>query len=259
MPKNNIILVTIISFLFLLFIPLGVEAQQMSTEKGIRIGFGGGYSRDLLLKNSNGAAVAPEVGFRLKCKHFLFDVGVGGQYMFTNNQVADIFKTLPGTDEEGVDYTGYHTWNHRVTNVNRIQVFVPIMLGGEWKKFNFLVGAKANASVWAVVQEQGLYTLTATYPRYIESFETMPRHGLVTDQPYYNPNQPVEKSIDIRVVAEVNYRVWANNKRTRACYIGAFAEYGVWHPVDWTPFVVGAKVTFLFWLKGKESCHCYEN
>lgn len=255
---DNIVLAIVGTWFFLFCIPFVSFAQEVRINNGFYASAGIGYANNLSQKESNGVATNVGLGYRLSYRHFLFDVGVGGQYMYTDDKLDDITVTLPGTDEEGVDYMGCHTWNHRIDRVQCAQISVPVVVGGEWNKFNFLLGAKMTVPVWTHSQVGGLYSLEGVYTRYIEPFENMPRHGYVQDQAYKDPVRQGDKSFDLRVVANVNYRVakWQYYRRSNVCYVGIFAEYSVWHQQNRTPFVVGAKVTFLGWLKEKDPCHC---
>ena len=114
-------------------------AAPSATLHGLRIEADGAYLRETNI-GGNGAAVELGIGYRLTHNHFLFDVGVGGRYAYVDQKMGQLNDTIPGVDEEGLEYMGYHVWKDRRSPSHRVEVNVPIRVGGEWGRFYFLVG-----------------------------------------------------------------------------------------------------------------------
>ena len=211
------------------------------------------------LQRSNGLAPGLGVGYRYMWKHLLIDVGLGVQYRYRWNrpyQIEDI--QAPSVDIEGYDYIGHHSWTDRLQKMQHIGVQLPLMIGGEWSGFYFLVGAKANLDVWGGRAEQGLYSLYGEYDRYIDPFSGMPENGFMAEEAY--ATNPVKMSLgwDVRVCGEIGYRIHHTARNTDPIwYIGAFAEYGVLSAAEtYRPLLVGARLTMLLPLPTRHACNC---
>lgn len=219
-----------------------------------------GYAMDMAADKSWGVAAEVGAGYRLQYKHFIFDVGVGGQYLNLHNQLPNIEEQKPAVDIQNVPYTGLSFWSERNDVAHRILVNMPVMVGGQWNKIYFLVGANMNLHVWGRADEEGLYTYQGQYERYIQPLSSLPQYGFVTDEFYRKNQQVIDFNYDIRVAAEVAYCVNAEKDvafNKLACYVGLFVEYSVLHLSDFTPLVAGAKLTLLWRMKERKHCMCY--
>lgn len=246
--------------LVLLFGLLSAIAS-MAQNHYIRLSPSVGFATDFATDKSVGGAAEFGGGYRMDWNHLAADVGVGVQYLNFHNRMPDMHSDPPAFDEQNVPYVGHALWSQRNNVSNRIHINIPVMLGGQWEKIYFLVGAKVNLHVWGNLAEEGLYTYTGEYERYLEPLKDMPQHGFVTDEPYSKNNQSIDFGYDVRVAAEVAYSIYgeANARYNKPSYfVGLFAEYSVLHPSDFYPLVVGAKVTMLWPIKKRKQCMCYE-
>lgn len=229
-----------------------------ATEHYLRLGADAGYARNMAQTNSNGAAGGIDFGYRMEQNHFLLDVGLGGQYWFSRERLQPKTETQPAVDNEGMNYTRYTTWSDRDNDMHRASIFLPVMVGGQWYDFYFLVGGKANLTLWGQNQEKGLYSVAAGYDRYIGLLHSLPQYGWVTDVPYSGDAQKADMEFDLRLAAEVSYKVASYRKRLleTACYVGLFAEYGILNPKGYTPFEAGVRVTVLWQMPKRPNCMC---
>ena len=223
-----------------------------------------GNGQTELLKASNGVGTGVEFGYRYAYRHLLVDIGLGCDFRHRVNQPGDITNIeQPDTDEEGYDYMGLHTWSGRKCTWQNVGLNIPLMVGGEWNKVYFLVGAKLNVNVWGRTVEKGKYSLMADYDRYMDPFSGMSNHGFVTDEPYACAPMTQSTSFDIRACAELGYCLYGTEQYTRSrsasarYYLGAYAEYGI-APTStiYNSLSVGAKLTILLPLRAKEACMC---
>ncbi len=211
------------------------------------------------LQRSNGMAPGFGVGYRYIWKHLSVDIGLGAQYRHCWNRPYAIMDIQsPDVDREGYAYLGHNTWEERTQMMQHVGVQLPLMIGAEWDNFYFLVGAKANLDVWGRRAEQGLYSLTGEYDRYVDPFSTMPENGFASEEKY--TTDPVNLSIgwDVRVCAELGYRITSIvTSKAPVWYIGAFAEYGVVTAKDtYNPLLIGARLTVLLPLPTRHVCNC---
>jgi len=216
--------------------------------------------------SGNGFAPALGVGYRLAHNHFLFDVGLGGEYRQTWLKPHDLTNAYArGKDEEGLIYMGHHQWRERRSVLRHAGLTLPVTIGGEWDEWFFLAGVKGAVDIWGRSEEQGLYTLDGAYDRYMNAFEGMPNHGFVTDEPYRCEPKSQAVSISLRACAEVGYCVYGasdgryKRKQTVKVYVSAFGEYGVLTSKEaYAPFLLGARVTMLVPLPVKRECTCWK-
>ena len=223
-----------------------------------------GSGQTELLTKSNGIGSGIGFGYRYAYNHLLIDIGLGCDFRYRANQVADILNVeQPAVDEEGYDYMGLHTWSTRKNIWQNVGLNLPVMVGGEWSSVYFLVGAKLNVNVWGRTQEKGEYSLSADYDRYMDPFSGMSNHGYVTDEPYACAPIAQSMSWDVRACAEVGYCFSGaqsySNRRSASprYYLGAYAEYGIaLNNKTYNSLEVGAKLTILLPIKAKEACMC---
>ena len=214
--------------------------------------------------SGNGLAPGAGAGYRLVHNHFLLDVGVGAEYRQTWLRPNDVTNAYAeAKDEEGLAYVGHHRWTGRHAVQRHVGLNLPVMVGGEWDEWYFLVGVKGAIDVWGTYSERGLYSLDGTYDRYMDAFNGMPNHGFVTDEPYRTEPVAPAMSMGLRVCAEAGYCVYGasdgryKKKETVKVYVSAFGEYGVLNSKDaYTPFLLGARATVLIPLPKRRECTC---
>lgn len=265
----------IISLLVCAFVGTEIQAAKLYNTSPIhyfRTDLGVGFDCDLQyqkgqpgiedLLSSKGVKTGLTLGYRLKYQHFIFDVGVGANYGYKVNDVADRFDAYERKDSDGDTFLGEDAWRERGFYYNNIALTVPLLFGGEWNRFYFLLGAKLDFNLQTNVKEKGLYTLIGWYDYYLDPFENMPNHGFVTDEPYQTPTLKMPNTYQVAACLEFGYRltgsqtVYAVMTRQPAVdvYLGAFVEYGVLHNTVFTPLTVGVKATMTVEVKPKLGC-----
>ena len=204
------------------------------------------------ISSSVGWSPAAGFGYRYMYKAFVLDLGLGLEYRYrTNRPYAISHVVAPGTDDTGEPYTGTHTWDNRRTTMQHVGVNLPIMLGADIKGFYFLLGLKANIDIWGRTQEDGAYTMTAKYDRYMDEWENVAGHGFVTDADYETSPIAAGAAWDIRACGEIGYRFCQNY-----C-AGAFVEYGFAGSANhYLPLLAGLRLTALIPLPEKKICMC---
>lgn len=171
-----------------------------------------------------GGGGALGVGYELQVNHFLMDIGAEFQYGSTFINMNPYTVDVPGlVDSEGDQYDGHFNFHERqdVTNVGYVNV--PLLFGGQFNKFYFLVGAKLGLSVLTSSQINSFVKATGTYDKFIGEFENMPNHNFGTTE--HSMPSPVTFNMDVRASLELGYRIVPGS--------GSGDEYAVPSPVTY--------------------------
>lgn len=110
--------------------------------------------------------------------HFLFDTGVGISFDRTVFSLPNQTVSIKAFTNLGTEYSLVSNIKDRKDAANSTYLQVPLMFGGEFGNYYFLVGAKFNLNIWGNTQQRALYDTKAVFDRYYEPFVDMPQHGL---------------------------------------------------------------------------------
>lgn len=249
-------------------------------------------SKDVF-KQYGGPGVELGVGYEVHKNHFLFNVGVDFEYLYS----FDAFNAFTGTRTNLVDTEGDPIKNmfydfHDFTNTNNYAyVNIPIGIGFNTQAMYGFVGAKVGINVLGTTTSSIQYRTAAEYDRFIDPFTGMPDHFL-KDFTTESKSEELKLLPNIAAQAELGFNIGGKRfkKGTSIRYrIGLFCEYGLmnvhnnkapkkaWisytnpHPElmltpvlnafdmkknDVLPLFVGVRYTILFELPKPRSCHC---
>lgn len=185
-------------------------------------------------KNAIGGGGAFGIGYELQHKRFLLDIGVEFQYAATTinlNPVKEgpinMIDDDPMNSLELRRYNGYFEFLERKDISNIGTVNIPIMMGGKFNKFYFLVGAKIGAQMMSSSTVKAITKHTGEYLAFIDPFENMPNHYFRTDNIESKPNKAFFfGTIDVKASLELGAAL-GNPKDVVNYRIGLFADYGV--------------------------------
>lgn len=238
------------------------EGDKMSLDEA-RSWIGAGWSEPI--SKSNGWSPAIGVGYRYMYKVLVIDAGFGAEYRVRNNQPYDIMNVKANhVDDTGEPFVGTHSWCNRHTTMQNVGIHIPVMVGFEVKRFYLLAGIKANIDLWGTTYEKGDYTMTGKYDRFMEEWEDISGHGLVTDEPYETKNVNKGMGWDLRACGEIGYCVYSGGKKAKGSSkvsprynVGAFVEYSVaGADKQYLPLLAGLRLTVLLPLPEEEKCNC---
>lgn len=172
-------------------------------------------------------------GYELQHKHFLLDIGVGFEYGATSTFMHPYTVDIAGlVDSEGDTYTGHFTFDQRRDNSNLGYVNIPLLMGGRFNHFYFLVGAKLGVNLIYNANVQSNVTVKGTYDKYLGLWENMPNHNFGTTE--LTTESPIAfNSIDLKGSLEMGYRfdIKKANEWSPASpvsfRIGGFIDYGI--------------------------------
>lgn len=172
-------------------------------------------------------------GYELQHKHFLLDIGVGFEYGATNTYMHPYTIDIAGlVDSEGDTYTGHFTFDKRRDISNLGYVNIPLLMGGRFNHFYFLVGAKLGVNLIYNASIQSDVTVKGTYDKYLGLWENMPNHNFGTTE--LATESPIAfNSIDLKGSLEMGYRFdikkpneWSPTSPV-SFRIGGFIDYGI--------------------------------
>lgn len=197
------------------------------------------------IQNSSlGVATGLGVNYDLKYGHFLFTVGVTGNYshstFFSNQRFtfltndADNVGHIPTVDGVRGDFWFNYDFYKRKDSYNNVTVQVPLMMGGKWRHFYFLLGAKFETmTMW------GNWKSTAEFNSYGEyssilgaKIRHMPEYGFYDAEKL---NNKADAAFNLNVLASAELGYWfvpdlyvsSRLKAPIVCRVGAYMDYGV--------------------------------
>ena len=185
-------------------------------------------------KNAFGGGGAFGVGYELQHKRFLFDLGVEFQYASTSitmNPITEgpinMIDDDPMNTPELRRYNGYFEFIKRNDIANLGTVNIPVMFGGKFNHFYFLVGAKVGAQLMSSSKVKAEVKHTGEYLAFIDPFQNMPNHYFSTNNVESNPNSAFFfGTIDVKAALELGY-AFGNPKNVAQYRLGVFADYGI--------------------------------
>ena len=179
-------------------------------------------------------------GYFLKHKSG-FNFRTGLEVMFLNSSTK-----MPNLSFDGdfnykdpisnVDMIYHMNFDKYKEQQNRLSVGIPVMFGGQWSRYYFLVGAKVHLGVLGMYNTRSDLHTFATDPTLIDDLENMPNHTFQTSDVRYGSN--LNFGIDVTGSAEFGISIdeWMPSKaltmkRGRARLpisyrVGVFADYG---------------------------------
>lgn len=174
------------------------------------------------------------VGYRLFHNSFLFSAGIDGSYRFVTHSMADSRCQLDMIDTEGMPFKMDADATNGADVCHAVNLNIPILVGGEFQRFYFLVGPMLSVNLWGSTSAKAMLTTTGEYDRYFDHFEDMPNHYFST-VPLSSGTQSVSFQIDVLAHAEIGWRLGKFYSQTGAdvpkpkqrYYIALYADYGL--------------------------------
>ena len=186
-------------------------------------------------KPAAGAAGMFGVDYRLNYNNFLFSVGAEGMYELNANQLDKLDVSIPMIDTEG-DLFDMHVLVDKSRDLSHMaNVNIPILVGGEWKRFYFMVGPKLSLNLYGATSSTALVTTYGEYERYYDDFYNMPNHQFVTAQPMTSGVLPMKWNMGIMAHLEVGGRIGHMYKHRQfrlnpdqvRMFLAGFVDFGV--------------------------------
>jgi len=197
--------------------------------------YGGGGYQTMLTNASfiqSNMGVAPNVGiaYRYFRNGFILQVGLEGEYSYLTTKIKDQQTTTNSIDSEGEAFLLHTSFTNGQDLTHSITLYLPIMIGGEYRRFYGLAGAKIGTCVFGISKAKTLVSTQGEYARFIDPFAQMPNHNLEDNVPLQSDFLPMKWAIpSVQVHLELGARLDQMKDRTQTdrLYLGVYADYGV--------------------------------
>lgn len=186
-------------------------------------------------KPSTGMNTNIGVDYRLYHNHFLFSAGLEGMYQMNINLMDKLDVTIPMLDTER-DLFDMHVHVDKSRDMTHmVNVNVPLLFGGEWKRFYFLLGPKISLNVYGMTSSSAQFTTYGEYDRYYDDFYEMPNHQFMSDREMKSGSLPISWNMNIMAHAEIGGRIghMFKTKQFRIrpdkvrMYLAAYVDFGL--------------------------------
>ena len=141
-------------------------AAMMDKFKDAYLGAGTLNQKNALQQLIGGPGAGIDFTYNLEYGHFLFETGLDFRYLNSSSAY--------GFQAERTDLTYNAKYNYlfdRMTEMRHLlQVGVPVMLGAQFSRYYFLVGAKIHYSIAAPYSQKGKYDVTVYDPAFIDPY-----------------------------------------------------------------------------------------
>ena len=201
------------------------------------------------LQTSMGEAGGLGFAYELQKNHFIFQTGLGVLYGQSGFRTPNAIDSVPGAiDNDGEVFTYIYDVRNRRDNYTNIAAQIPLLIGGQWNRFYFLLGAKVTLNVIQSANVTGNLTSYGLYKQY-DDFKDMREYQFFNDKPVAYPSKVNFNSFDVDGSAEIGVRLGYlpsatgfDVPKTRVQYrLALFADYGIFDihtPAKKTPMTV---------------------
>lgn len=132
---------------------------------------------------SIGGGAAIGVGYELGLDHWIGQIGMGARLMQTGYKVENTsYRLEKQFDSQNVLFDYLLDENGRRDKYTSAILEIPLLTGGRWNQFYFLLGAKCMIPLRTDASASARYTARGDYEPYIDIFGDMPNHQFFTNQ-----------------------------------------------------------------------------
>ena len=192
------------------------------------------------LGNSLGGGGALGFTYEMQASSFLFNIGVGGKAGYTVFNVDNSFQRYHNIKEPG---GGPGAWDllyydckldKRKDGYMDVAVQVPVLFGGQWGRFYFLGGVKADISMLTRTRVSGEISTDGQYKEFDIPFRDMSEHGYFSGEAFTSKG-----STSFRLNLDASFEIGArlgyiqtgsgfDVPKSKTQYrIAAFVDYGL--------------------------------
>lgn len=158
-------------------------------------------------------------GYELRKDAFLFHTGIEFTFLNSSNKLNNLdFDTdMQDTENDHLVWHGKYIRYKETQHAGYVEV--PVMFGGQWKPWYFLVGAKGGINLYGTYCTRGKLNTTGTYDRYIDDFHDMPPHYF-TDTKWRQGNGSI--------ASDLTNMGYSNTRSFALPQVAASAEVGMY-------------------------------
>ena len=184
---------------------------------------------------SNGLDAHIGLAHRYYYNHFSMTVGAEVAYQFNTNRINDMDFPITMRDTEGDIFQMHVQVYNSHDRTHMINLNFPVLFGGEWSRFYFLVGPKVAINLYGSAYSEAEYTTTGEYERYYADFSNMENHQFVSHNTMesgvldmkWNANLLAHVEVGARVDNFYKYRTFRLNPDLVRMYLSAYMDFGV--------------------------------
>lgn len=221
---------------------LGISAHTKLTPETVHfISLHGdlGYSALLhtIASQRPSAGVNTNIGldYRVYHNNFIFSFGAEGMYELNINHMDEVETAIPMMDTEGELFDMHVHVDKSLDLAHMVNLNIPLLFGGEWRRFYFMVGPKVSLNFYGSTSSQAEITTFGEYDRAYEDFYDMPNHQFQSDQYMGSATMPIKWNLNVMAHLEVGARVGHMFKHQQfrinpdkvRMYIAAYADFGI--------------------------------
>ena len=186
-------------------------------------------------KPSSGMNANIGASFRFYHNKFIMSAGVEASYQLNINKIENMDFSLPMKDTEG-DLFNMHVLVYKSQDrTHTVNMNVPVLVGGEWQRFYFMVGPKVGINMFATALSEAEYSTYGEYERYYADFHNMENHQFVTDNQMvsgvldmkWNMNLMAHVEVGARVDDVYKHRTFRINPDMIRMYLSAYVDFGL--------------------------------
>lgn len=186
-------------------------------------------------KPSTGMNTNIGVDYRLYHNNFLFSGGLEAMYELNSNKMDNFDETIRMMDTEG-DAFDMHVLMDKSRDLSHmVNVNIPLLIGGEWNRFYFLIGPKFSINVYGATSSRVQYTTYGAYELYYDDFYDMPNHQFESRQTASSGALALKWNFNIMAHVEIGgrlghfttYKVFRRNPDKTRMYLAAYMDFGV--------------------------------
>lgn len=203
----------------------------------------GGYSKMFgnmpnILNRPGGYTVGLGFDYSYTGRGLILQTGLAVRWQNVSNRVFnDSLVVDPIMDSEGIPFRLQYDLTDRVDLSRNLYLQVPVLAGTYFYGAYFLAGVKLNVQLMGNTKTKLNVTTTATYDRYIGTWEEMDNHGIRKEVEKVRNGGKLNLKFDVLATAEIGYEWSLGNygkkgyrKQSAKDYrvrLGAFVECGL--------------------------------
>ncbi|MBQ9297132.1 MAG: hypothetical protein IJ204_08070 [Paludibacteraceae bacterium] len=175
------------------------------------------------------------VDYRLFHNNFLFSAGLEGMYNLYANHMEQLDVVLQMKDAEGDLFNMHVHVDEAKDMAHMINLNIPLLVGGEWNRFYFMVGPKISLNMYGATSSKAQVTTYGEYERYYDDFYDMTNHQFISGQRMssealrltWNFNILAHMEIGGRIGHMYKHKQFRTNPDKTRMYLAAYVDFGV--------------------------------
>lgn len=175
------------------------------------------------------------LGYKLFKDKFIFTAGVEGAYQLNANDLKNMDFEIPMIDTEGDAFKMHVLVNESKDYTHMLNLNIPLLFGGEWGRFYFLIGPKIALNLYGAATSSAVYTTYGEYDDYYDDFHDMPNHQFESNKKMSSGTLPMKWNMNIMAHFEIGgrvghyykYKIFRTNDDKVYMYLAGYVDFGI--------------------------------